>query len=987
MDYIFFLYGLAFILLGVVSLILHKGKPSGIPWIWLSAFGFLHGINEWIDMAKFLVPDHPVMAWIGNILMTLSYLALLGFGRKALPAKTAPYLLILLLLLFIAAARYYSDEIPQLVRYLIGFPAAALSALLLWRRSHALFCRNLKIAALGMGLYALASGLIVPAGAVFLSPYLNYASFSELFGFPVQLARMVLALSIAHGVWSHYLIQQNFESDFTTPIYPREAKKLLLFLCTACLGGFFLINMMGERKETMMVKELFTRSAILSKAISAPAIASLTGTQKDIGTPAYEDLKKWLADLTIASRFTYLMTIRHGNVYFLADSEKADSANCSPAGQEYKEIIKPFFAALQTNKPFVIGPETDRWGTWITTVMPMGNVLSDGRAVYLATDIDYSEWKSEIAFSRQLGLIITLLACLIIIYFFTTSNKIFLINARLNAERNLFIGGPVIVIKWNVSGNRWRINYVSANIHAHLQIGPDDAIKKENFFRNDIHPDDFSVFLEGLEKLRNGASEFERELRFRRRDGSYGWFHAFIIQQTDKYQKWFQGYFTEITSKKAAEENAVYLTTHDILTGFPKITILEEFFTKEKALAKRNGTKVALLYLDIDRFSRINEVLGHTYGNDLILAVAKRLKDTLSDTDSIAREGGDEFILLLPLIEKNDDAAMIAEKILREISLPFLLQEESMSISCSIGIALYPDDGDEIETLMRHADAALAEAKNSGRSTYAFSSKSENEKISQRLIIGNHLYTALENGEFSLHYQPQMDLKSGKITGAEALLRWNNPIIGNISPALFIPVAEENGMIVPIGKWVLEEACRQNKQWQEKGVGNILVAVNMSSIQLKRPEFISIIESILEKTALSAHSLELELTESILADAEDGIIAKLHELRTMGIAISIDDFGTGYSNFLYLKQFNVTKLKIDQSFIASLEDEEDSKAIVETMIQFAKTLRLTTIAEGVETKGQLDLLMHYGCDETQGYYFSKPLPPLEFERYMLSKKY
>lgn len=985
MDYVFFLYGLAFVFLGILAFILHMGKSSKLPWIWLAAFGFLHGINEWIDMLKFVFPGNPVLDLAGLGMMSASFLALLAFGRKALAPVAFASLLIMLAVLLCLGAWSYPNEIPQFIRYGIGFPGAFLSALLLWRQSGCTPCMNLKIAALGLGIYAVVSGLIVPAGTFILSSAINHDTFLNLFGFPVQIVRMVLAVIVALGIWSYYVVHQNFESYAETPIHLPEARKLLLFLAAVSFGGFFLVNAIGDRKEALMVEEFIKTASITAQSVDCIAVASLSGEGSGYDVPLLKQLQNRLNEINTASGHVHLISIRHDAIHFLVDPKDVQASDRSHNRAHHTNVSPLVLTAIQTGKPFVIGSQKDRFGNWITAVIPFGTLTATGEKVYLLFEMDYARWKSELALTRQWVIAIILLSSIFISYYFAASNKIFQISAKLDAEKNLFIGGPVVVIKWKLVGGRWRVTYASGNLHSHLQITPEVMLAREYSFLEEVHPDDQPLFLKGIEKLQHGALTFEHEIRLRHADGSYQWFHLFVLRQYDRHGEWFQGYFTEISSRKEAEKSAVYLATHDVLTGLPTIALLEEFFAKALVAAKLNETKMALMYLDIDRFNRINEVFGHSFGNTFILSIAKRLEKSLRETDTIGRYGGDEFVILVPMQETNDDIALIAEKILREIAQPFTINEETMTISCSIGIAVFPDDGDKIETLMQQADAALAEAKNSGRATYVFASKSENEKIAQRLMIGNYLHTALANGEFSLHYQPQIDFKSNRVTGAEALLRWNNPVLGNVSPEIFIPIAEEIGLIVPIGEWVLEEACRQNRLWQQQGSEGLSIAVNMSSLQLKRPDFISTVKSVLERTSLSPEFLELELTESVLANEQDIIIVQLRELQKMGITISIDDFGTGYSNFLYLKRFSVSKLKIDRSFIASLEQEAESRAIVDTMIQFAKTLRLITIAEGVEDQGQLDILGEYGCNEIQGYYFSKPLLPSAFEAYVLLK--
>lgn len=983
-DYIFFIYGLAFMVLGIAAAILHLRKTSPIPWIWLALFGFLHGINEWIDLLKLAWWPDGSMDTVGHVLAGLSFVSLLMFGLHRYHTKTA--LSVAGGLLGVAAwgIWHHPADIGPLIRYVLGFPAAMLAAVQFRHYGIRQRCKHLKITSVTFVLYALAAGAIVPEGTILFSSWLNHASFLESFGFPIQLFRMALALVASFSIWSYYLIHQNFDNDSIAPIHPPLANKLMMAMLLIVIMGYFFVNLLGERKESLMVSEFSTRATIASQVIDRHAITGLQGDKRDLQTPQYMHLKKWLADVNVASRFAYLMTVRKGNVYFLVDSEPADSPECSPPGQLYEETTAAFFAGLQSQQSFIIGPEKDRWGTYITAAVPLGPLLHAGEPVYLLFDIDYSGWKNDVSISRQFAILATLLFIALVTYFTAASNRIFHANARLGAERNLFIGGPAVVIKWKLLPERWQVIYVSANLSAHLGIRTEAMLQNGYSFLSQIHADDQDALNEALQYLQDG-SEHEQELRLRHADGSYRWFHLFVIHHTDSYNEWYQGYLTEISSRKEAEENAAYLASHDVLTGLPRLTILEEVFTGTTALAKNEHRKTALMYLDLDRFSRINEAYGHAFGNDLILALRNRLRELLPQAATIGREGGDEFIIIIPSFDHNSEIAHIAETIHQGLLHPVHAHAQNFTLSCSIGISIFPDDGADLGTLMQQADAALAEAKNEGRGMYVFASRTTNEKVAERVMIEHQLQSALARGEFSLQYQPKIDCSSGRVTGAEALLRWKNPALGNVSPAVFIPLAEESGLITAIGEWVLYEAVAQNCRWRDSGLPPIIMAVNMSALQLKRSDFIATIRKVLEMTSLDPRHLELELTESILANEHDRIISTLHTLRNMGISVSIDDFGTGYSNFLYLKQFNVTKLKIDCSFISTIETDEEVQNIVDTMIKFAGTLGLVTIAEGVETAGQLELLARFGCDEIQGFYFSRPLDPADFELFLQNR--
>jgi diguanylate cyclase (GGDEF)-like protein len=378
----------------------------------------------------------------------------------------------------------------------------------------------------------------------------------------------------------------------------------------------------------------------------------------------------------------------------------------------------------------------------------------------------------------------------------------------------------------------------------------------------------------------------------------------------------------------------------------------------------------------LDRFKTINDSLGHQIGDQLLDAVAKRMQQSLRDADTISRLGGDEFIVLLPGTDATG-AAHVAQKVLRAAAEPHIVGTYQLNITPSIGISLYPDDGDTAATLIKNADTAMYDAKAHGRNGYKFFTQSMNVAVVERLHLESGLREALSKEQFMLEYQPQIDIRSGKIIGAEALLRWRHPELGVIAPGRFIPIAEDTGLIVPIGQWVLFEACRQNRAWQTQGLAHIPVAVNISSQQF-RTHLADTIVKILDQTGLDARYLELELTEGVVMHSTEMTLSTLRSLRAMGVAISIDDFGTGYSSLSYLKRFPINKLKIDRSFTRDIIVDPDDRAIATAIISMSHNLRLRVIAEGVETAEQLQVLREQGCDEAQGYFFSRPLPAAAF---------
>jgi diguanylate cyclase (GGDEF)-like protein/PAS domain S-box-containing protein len=430
--------------------------------------------------------------------------------------------------------------------------------------------------------------------------------------------------------------------------------------------------------------------------------------------------------------------------------------------------------------------------------------------------------------------------------------------------------------------------------------------------------------------------------------------------------------FMDITKRKMAEERINHLANYDPLTGLANRNLLQDRLSH----ACRHSSILAVMFLDLDHFKNVNDSLGHAIGDRLLKSVSERLLDCVRKEDTVARQGGDEFIIILADVARQENVTVIANKILHALSLPFYFDGHEIFVSGSIGAAFYPRDGSDEETLMKNADSALYRAKEEGRSCYQFYTPEMNMHAAKRLALENGLRRALEQNEFVLHYQPQADLATGAITGVEALVRWQHPEDGLVSPAQFIPIMEESGMIVPLGKWILRTACSQAKSWLDQG-HDLNVAVNLSARQFKGQDFARVAKEALQHIELSGKHLELELTESILIENSEPIYAVLKELKELGIQLSIDDFGTGYSSLSYLKLFPIDKIKIDQSFVRDLSIDQEDTAIVEAIIAMAHSLKLTVAAEGVETPEQLAFLASRNCNEIQGYYFSKPLPANE----------
>jgi len=441
--------------------------------------------------------------------------------------------------------------------------------------------------------------------------------------------------------------------------------------------------------------------------------------------------------------------------------------------------------------------------------------------------------------------------------------------------------------------------------------------------------------------------------------------------------------FADLSVQKATEQRILHVAHHDALTGLPNRLHLQISLEQVIAAAKRENEEVAVMFIDLDRFKIINDTLGHNFGDGLLVEVAQRLRACVRESDLLARLGGDEFVVALAGDDAVNAVAQVAEKILGCLSQPYQIEGHVLHSTTSIGISLYPHDGDSIESLMKNADTAMYHAKAMGRNNFQFFSSEMNQSSNEHLMLEHSLHRALECGEFAVHYQPQADMASGRLVGAEALIRWQDPERGMVSPLQFIPLAEENGMILPIGTWVLREVCRQIKAWRELGLTDLRFAVNLSPRQFHQENLVGKIIDILREFDVPASALELEITEGSVMENADTAVSLLNQMNQHGLSIAIDDFGTGYSSLSYLKRFPVSKLKIDRSFVMDIPGDPDDSAIAIAVIQLARSLGLKTVAEGVETAEQRQFLSDQGCDMLQGYWYSKPLDAASFEAFAL----
>ncbi len=473
-------------------------------------------------------------------------------------------------------------------------------------------------------------------------------------------------------------------------------------------------------------------------------------------------------------------------------------------------------------------------------------------------------------------------------------------------------------------------------------------------------------------KARGSVTGFESQIY--RRNGEVIWIseNARAIFSEDGTAIGYEGTVEDITERRHYQVRIEHQANYDTLTGLANRSLLQERLTQALLTAGGSGRRVAVAFVDLDRFKFINDSLGHHLGDELLKTVAARLKACVRDCDTVARLGGDEFVLLINGHGGPEQVRQLMERMLASVGQPWVIEQGEFLVSCSIGVALHPDDGEDALTLLKHADSAMYRAKDSGRNTYQFFTRELNALMTERLELESHLRRALEREQFVLRYQPRVNLVTGQIVGAEALLRWRTPQFGTIAPRRFIGLAEETGLIVPIGKWVLRTACAQNRAWQEAGLPPIVVSVNVSPRQFRQESLVQTVAEALRATGLDARYLELELTESMVMHDAPQILAMLDELKQLGVQISVDDFGTGYSSLSYLKRFPVDRLKVDRSFVENMTTDSDDATIVRAIISLGHNLGIKVVAEGVENAQQARALRAYQCDEAQGFLYSRP---------------
>jgi diguanylate cyclase (GGDEF)-like protein/PAS domain S-box-containing protein len=473
------------------------------------------------------------------------------------------------------------------------------------------------------------------------------------------------------------------------------------------------------------------------------------------------------------------------------------------------------------------------------------------------------------------------------------------------------------------------------------------------------------------------------EVELRRNDGTPLWVLQNVVLVGDSMTGVVHATVVDISDRKRAEEQIEFHAYHDVLTALPNRKLFTDRLRHALGRAKRTGKSLGVMFIDIDHFKTINDTLGHTAGDELLLEMARRLRACVREEDTVARIGGDEFTMILAELRHPEDAGNVAEKVLDAVQVPLTIAGMQIVVTASVGISLYPVDGADPEALLRNADSAMYRAKEAGRNTYQLCTDEMKQRAMDRLSIESRLRTALRDQQMVLAYQPQINLLTGRTIGVEALVRWNDPERGVMQPAAFIPIAEESRLIVPLGEWVLRTACRQTKEWHDQGSGPVRVAVNLSARQFQQHDLVEMVQSALEDVDLSPSSLELEITETTAMQNAEVTVETLRALRDLGVGISIDDFGMGYSSLNYLRRFPITGVKIDRAFVSDVTSNDGDAAIVSAVIGMARNLRLRVTAEGVETAEQFAFLRSRECDEAQGYYFGRPVCATEMTRALI----
>ncbi len=772
----------------------------------------------------------------------------------------------------------------------------------------------------------------------------------------------------------------------------------VVLIAVLLAGGWNFVNLITEAGAEIERHTFVSVASIAADSLDPQTVASLTGSPADASLSSFGQLRGKLTKILRAvpnARSVYLLGQHGDTVIFLTRSEDKTSAGYSPPGQASAGVPPEARQVFGTRAAGVASPYQDRSGQWAPSFAPIFDPASRKVVAVLGIDMPANRWRGQLeryrsAGNSMLGLIAVLLGVALFLQA-RSQRRISVLNMRLKGEigelekSNRIVESSSTVLFSLAANESWPVTYVSRNIERYGYKAEQVMGPLQNWLTL-FHPDDMPQIRENLQNIASGKSQIARnQFRFRKGDGSWAWVDTSLTIIRDKTGRVTggEGLMFDITETKDAETRIAYLAGHDGLTGLANRSAFMERLQLACVDAKRSGRTFAVLYIDLDHFKDINDTFGHERGDQLLKMVALRLSGDLRLTDAlgrfnIARFGGDEFAVLELDVADASDAAALAQRLLKSIAQPFTLEGKNIHITASIGISLYGEGAVAPNDLLVQADLALYRAKEAGRDQFHFHSSDLDVQVRERVAIGEELHLALKNGQLQLYYQPQVEIPSGRITGLEALLRWNHPQRGLVSPTQFISVAEKSGLIVALGSWVIEESCRQILAWRKEGLSVPLMGINVSAAQFRNPgNLLSEVKDALQKLGGGQGILELELTESVLIDTTEAHSDVLHRLRDIGVHIAIDDFGTGYSSLQYLHAYPVDRIKIAQQFMHRTPVDAGDSAIVNATIRLGEALKLETVAEGVETLEQLVFLAKAGCRTIQGFYFSKPVPAAE----------
>lgn len=973
LDLVFFVYGLSFLALGLVITVSARYETNlkFAPYLWLlAAFGILHGLQELVDRVRLHNASGSLAQWSVGLLL-FSSLALLEFGRRSMSALRGWAWLKARHVYLVAglgwAALMLSASSPWFgmlvgTRFFIGIPGALLTGFMLFAYASKFSppagtespSHWLRLGAFAFVFYALLMPML-PVSDPNLPAWLpTNDDFLSASGIPVQLLRSLCAVLAALAFVMLFIA--------TSP-----AMRLIIVLTGSIFAGELLIMLLFAALPPISPwVEAFLDASLLS-LISAPLLYFSVFRPMARNISEIMQTKNQLRVTAAAFETNEAIMITDAK----ANITRVNKAFTRITGYSEDEILGKNPRILQSGKhdeKFYAA----LWESLLTTGAWSGEMWDKHK-----TGKIYPKKATITAVKNAAGEITQYVA----LFSDITEHK--LLEERLMLSAKVFESSRESIVITDTNGCILKVNNSFVQLTGY---SPEEVIGKNPRILSSGKHD--AAFYKAMFQTLHDEDYWQGEIFDRRKDGAIfpQWGSISVARDSAGNISNYIGVFSDITERKAAEEQIEFLAYHDALTGLPNRRLALVHLERALAYADRAGTKAAILFLDLDNFKTINDSFGHVIGDALLNVVAKRLRGCTRDTDTVCRQGGDEFLVILSNISDTDAITLAALKILDSVEQLIEIDGNELSTSLSIGISVYPDDSKDIATLLNLADTAMYAAKEAGRNAYRFYTEQMDADAHDYQYIRVGLRRALDQGEFVLHYQPQIDLSTGAVVGAEALIRWNHPERGFLPPNQFIPVAEESGLIVPMGEWLLREACRQAVEWQKAGLPELVVAINISSVQFKRGDLEASVLQALKESGLAPHFLELELTESILIQDTEKVLNTVQRLKAHGLQLSIDDFGTGYSSLSYLKRFDVDALKIDRSFVCDMASDPNDAILVRSIIQMARSLNLKTIAEGIEDQHQLAFLRLQYCDVGQGYHFSRPLPANEFAQYLSNSR-